>query len=1558
ISVSGIEDRATVKAKRSDMLHGNFPTDLTDDKYLVAKQFNIKVLLPECVLTASCAWSRSRIGQKYNFYRSELRKSTASGLQCGACDSDPQAACCLDIADYLGCRTMAQEHAGAKPANSSTPDKQRVPPQREDRARCQLACCDPDRSRVNETVASAARPTAASATRCVLNCRLQQRFRADSAAACFGGIQRHSTKRENNFRIQIRPRSLSALAPLRDLRLLIACCRGQQAELQRLTSMARQLGGCRSGRWPDHRAAISWRIFTGWGSVRRAALPSSGCFDCSRSSSACRLTPYQTALAAAVAAADEAHETGDSTMRPGDACACLLPPLHTASDMLERKASTSCATMSSSAAEQQDDEEGDETELPPVRSVVEQQFHKLPNVLPETKEPANSSTAADTQSLPDWPSRRHPRSARPRAPPRSPRPQCYPPWRPGRLRERAAEAYSAGLGRCCPVVYQRGSGGATEAGLLSADDCCGDRRLACRLQLTAPARDGGGPRLGALAAGRVVLMRQRLRSLRDRLRSALTTLGRGPRRHRQDNRSAASASPTASSGRVTTHLVLAASGQRHKILGRNGLGSVHCVTKHWLGECGLPHRLAGDYDESESGANLPPPPLRAMSATMSSAADTPTATAVAIVTSTMAASRCPAAAAAAARNPHRAAMDSPSVFFSTAAIGPRFDLQALSAALRSRCGAAGRHAGLAVQYAAPGRKHPPDCRAQEPNASCSSCCRRRPHGCHRRLSQLRPTAVARRPPTANGDFATPQTPQQAARLAIGASPSTCPPASAAQRRPQRSLGADLAQLAESRLAVWTRNLPSPPGCEAEGRRLMIPSCSAAMQPQPAATARRRSCRPTIGQPGLAAAVASGCDAGLTTARLSAYVRLICRLPPSLTGSHHHITAPSPSCASGSAAERRASRASLQELEQQLDCFGKGADNSPDGYPADVAGANCQRHRRAHPLAPAAQWYRAGQPAGPESSPPAASNPSRTSPPSASVGGSAQRLRRRAAGKAATVAFLRCRQRRCAATAAVRPNEPLLVGWRYTDSDGAAAAPPQPPPPQQFHAAEPAAPLPDHRLQRSGLKHKCRSGRTRDRLVSQIRGLAARWSQWSPKDPSHLRLRRLLRNEKLLRCALPPAAGSSGLPMLKRSAKAGRWLRGAVRVGAAAAAALNLRTPRPAFWPPAPAAGGARRGGRALSRLARRPAVPAETSWPASRRLLEAGGGRVVADGPPYPGPRASVSHAFCQRGQLRRLLGHPSRPLTGCRSARKRQQVGGGGQQRRSGGRRLQRRRLRPPPAAEAAAAARRGHQIFKADSAPLRFSVRHSGMLHPPLASWRGRLAAAAAGGGSGFTRAARIVLAPARLPVGRFACWAPCPVSAATRTFSNRALPAQLGAGGLNRARHSWQSLPACRRHAQPERLRPPSGKRRVQPQQQAAATPQQMPEVLLRVPVSQLLSVAYVRDSDRHTCSRCTTQPDANGTSQLCAMSDHARIHAQICAVGPPAGCSSPNTAATFGNSSTAPSVRCFNIRRRPSTSGASVLGAAATAAAWGWPAETARPAWLCGAATATDSKTPPR
>uniref|UniRef100_A0A1I8G9P7 CCM2_C domain-containing protein n=1 Tax=Macrostomum lignano TaxID=282301 RepID=A0A1I8G9P7_9PLAT len=72
-----------------------------------------------------------------------------------------------------------------------------------------------------------------------------------------------------------------------------------------------------------------------------------------------------------------------------------------------------------------------------------------------------------------------------------------------------------------------------------------------------------------------------------------------------------------------------------------------------------------------------------------------------------------------------------------------------------------------------------------------------------------------------------------------------------------------------------------------------------------------------------------------------------------------------------------------------------------------------------------------------------------------------------------------------------------------------------------------------------------------------------------------------------------------------------------------------------------------------------------------------------------------------------------------------------------------------------------------------------------------------------------------------------------------------------------------------------------RRVQPQQQQQP-PQQMPEVLLRVPVSQLLSVAYVRDSDRHLLA-LHYSPDANGTSQLCAMSVHARIHAQeICAV----------------------------------------------------------------------------
>uniref|UniRef100_A0A1I8FH07 CCM2_C domain-containing protein n=1 Tax=Macrostomum lignano TaxID=282301 RepID=A0A1I8FH07_9PLAT len=134
---------------------------------------------------------------------------------------------------------------------------------------------------------------------------------------------------------------------------------------------------------------------------------------------------------------------------------------------------------------------------------------------------------------------------------------------------------------------------------------------------------------------------------------------------------------------------------------------------------------------------------------------------------------------------------------------------------------------------------------------------------------------------------------------------------------------------------------------------------------------------------------------------------------------------------------------------------------------------------------------------------------------------------------------------------------------------------------------------------------------------------------------------------------------------------------------------------------------------------------------------------------------------------------------------------------------------------------------------------------------------------------------------------------------------------------------------RHAQLERLRPPSGAPRPAAAA-AAATAQQMPEVLLRVPVSQLLSVAYVRDSDRHLLA-LHYSPDANGTSQLCAMSEICAVARQLLQLA--------YTEATLEFFDRAPSVALLQHPAAPLRHPAPPCSAAAATAAAGVAAETA-------------------
>uniref|UniRef100_A0A1I8JND5 Protein kinase domain-containing protein n=1 Tax=Macrostomum lignano TaxID=282301 RepID=A0A1I8JND5_9PLAT len=344
-------------------------------------------------------------------------------------------------------------------------------------------------------------------------------------------------------------------------------------------------------------------------------------------------------------------------------------------------------------------------------------------------------------------------------------------------------------------------------------------------------------------------------------------------------------------------------------------------------------------------------------------------------------------------------------------------------------------------------------------------------------------------------------------------------------------------------------------------------------------------------------------------------------------------------------------------------------------------------------------------------------------------------------------------------------------------------------------------------------------------------------------------RRLLRNEKLLALRCAAATGSSGLPMLKP--RQGRPLaaRGAVRVGGGGAD--NLRTPRPPSgrrlqsvapaWrggpfatgaPPCCAAGQAGQlpappGGRRWPSCGRRAAYPAA----ASSRLLPALATTPAARTPcPAPAPpvlaenRLHRAHWWTRSARAGRLPAAAGAQATAGRRA--------GGQQRRSGQDDFQRRdfdRLQRPRRRQR----RRGHQIFKADSAPLRFSVRHSGML----------------------TASGQLAGRQQRRSWRRQRLHKSCQDCAGPPDFQTPML--------------SWKRLGL--------RL-----ERRVQPQQQQQP-PQQMPEVLLRssrVPAALCGLTSGLRQAPAraaHTARMHENQP------ALPPMFRHARIHAQeICAV----------------------------------------------------------------------------
>uniref|UniRef100_A0A1I8FHA8 BRCT domain-containing protein n=1 Tax=Macrostomum lignano TaxID=282301 RepID=A0A1I8FHA8_9PLAT len=1434
--------RATVQAQDPHAARATSNPILTDDvnKVLVAKQFNIKVLLPEW-LDGLLAWSRSRsvvepfglptspatwcrhftisdliqrlvvknggagklqpatwwlasaphlivarpVGQKYNL-RSELENQ----LRQPAVGWTAIASSAAWTLPTIWCRTMArttpapsrqQLHAGQAAGAA----------QREDRARCQLPA-DPDRSRVNETVASV--PGDRSVCYPVSShCRFNS-VRADLRSRLFGGIQRHRQREQL-------PDSKSAPQPHQPLALHFATCAFRLANL-----VVETLGSAGLIIEPDQLEDLP-----GWAGKRSAdeAQMKLGTAPWARRCSA-------PAAAAAPPASDHA---GGKPQHPVRLC--------------QRRGGPSSSSRSSRLLSRTMKKEM-KLNCRRVRSVVDNNSTGCPMCCQRPRSPLTAPRRRHAE-LPDWPSRRHPR-----------------------LEPAAAAVAARSVTRLggqldlavLPVVYQRGSGGATEAGLLSADELVTDAWLADCIDgpaVMVAGRPDSEPWYGPAccppqpqALAGVVLCVSGFEPARSEER--VTHPGPRPRRHRPGQ-----PQPRQQADRqLPGHHSPGAGGQRGpQILGRNGLGAA-CTASPSTGWASAAVRAAAcaeaefhidslaDYEERkrrEAAAAA----ASAMSRQCPRLRIPQRLTAVAMVTSTMAVRlRCSGQsgvpdAQQQQRQPANIRTGRP--WTARAGYRPRFDLQALSA---PPCAAPvpGRRparAGLgSVQYARARRNIRQTCRRRGKYASCSSCCRRRPQRLPSRGSANSAVATAA---DANGDFATPQTSQQAAGLLSARHRLPVRP-------PRRPAVHRLAQLAES-LGARSRWQWDPRTCTPtwlpRGRRLMIPSCSGRCSRSRPPLPRRL--RPDwSARPGCCSA--SGCDAGLDTER---------DYPPT-----------------------RASAASLQELSSKLDCFGKGADNSPDG----VSGRRSRRPTF-NDIGGASAWHTggavvtaAGQPAGPESSPPAALLESE--PDESAVWRrwrQRQRLRRRAAGKAATVASSVAANAAAAATAAVRPNEPLLVGWRYTPTRTGARAAAAP-----ASSASPRAPSPPRLFQITGF-----SAQDRDRLVSQIArpgGLAGLSEEfkaaatWSAPPAAQ---RETLSAAVAAGMGLPPA-----MPMLKplprrpaaelpeEHSSTSEWSRGGgggerLRICGRREypALLAPRCLQPATWHGEPF-----RDWRAAL-----PAAPAGQAGQLPDASWRPAVGRVVADdGPPYPAA-ASVSHAFCQRGNYAGCSGHPVRRRGSHLSL-------------------LLRNRLHRPPTwwtRSARARARAGALTGCRSSA----QATASGML-TRLWPAGGAGSSGAAGGGSGFTRAARIVLAPPdfqvnpSLLIDSYLEWPVRLLGSLSATGTSATGPTYLLSlvDSIERGIRGSRSPPVdAMLSLSVSGLRL---ERRVQPQQQQQP-PQQMPEVLLRVPCPSA-ALCGLRQGLRQAPARALHySPDANGTSQLCAMSVHARIHAQeICAV----------------------------------------------------------------------------
>uniref|UniRef100_A0A1I8F5N5 BRCT domain-containing protein n=1 Tax=Macrostomum lignano TaxID=282301 RepID=A0A1I8F5N5_9PLAT len=856
-------------------------------------------------------------------------------------------------------------------------------------------------------------------------------------------------------------------------------------------------------------------------------------------------------------------------------------------------------------------------------------------------------------------------------------------------------------------------------------------------------------------------------------------------------------------------------------------------------------------------------------------------------------------------NPHRAAMDSPSVFLNSG-YRPRFDLQALSAALRSPV--PGPPAGT------------PDSVQRNIRQTC------RAQGKRELLVLLPPPSSA----AAIGGSANSRGPAAGGRPACYRRVTVY--LSARLRRP----AVRLAQLAES-LGARSRWQWDPRTCThlvAEGPPSDDPELQRAMR-----AAAGRHClgasAPT-GQPGLAACSASGCDAALDERDYPPTSASSAAAAPASRAAASSSQAPSPSpCASGSAAGEASLPRQPAGAEQQARLLWQRRRQLPRRRigGVDVAGANVNDIGGASAGTGGAVVPR--RTAGwPRIEPASCSNPSRTSRVcvGASVAAAAAAPTSEQPARPPTVASSVAANAAAAATAAVRPNEPLLVVLAGATPTRTEPRRRRQPPLLSSHAGARAAGA-SSRSPASALRPQALNAaprRTGDRPCSaSIRGLggspASHVRVEDPQPPGSAAALPAQR-ENSSACVSPPAAW-----VLRRwpypRPKAGRlrlprepyeWRRRRRRP-------LNLpdAQTRASGRPPARRWAAWRCDAFATGAP---PCCARRTSWPASGRLLEAG---VT--------PSASAA-------TTPRLLGHPvrrrlppvlaenrlhRRPPGGREApepaayrlpqARKRQQGRrAGGQQRRSGRGRLQRRdfdRLQRPRRRQRRGGART--RSSKRDSAPLRFW--DADRLWP--AGGAGS-SSGAAGGGSGFTRAARIVLAPPdfqvnpSLLIDSYLEWPVRLLGSLSGVRSNRGhqqpgLPAQLG--GLNRARHSWQSLPAvdAMLSLSVSGLRL---ERRVQPQQQ-----QQPPAARCRgaapSSVSQLLSCGLRQGlrqqhllAPAHYSPRCPTQEPASCPRQ-CPHQDPRDLRG-----GPPAAAARLH-GGHFGILRPRPRWRCFNIRRRP-------------------------------------------